>query len=88
MHSLRRLNSSKLIITSEIQIQKQKNCIWCEYCEDRTCCFSKDDYTKCKLMDFKRTDENDPSYIYYEYNFETVLDSNVCDRFEKKNLNL
>ena len=66
---------------------KTKNCIWCEYCEDRRpCCFSEGDYTKCKLMDFKRSDEDDPTDTYYEYNFETVLESNVCDRFKKKNL--
>ena len=70
-------------------ISKTKNCIWCEYCEDRRpCCFSEGDYTKCRLMDFKRSDKDDPTDTYYEYNFETVLESNVCDRFENKNLNL
>ena len=68
---------------------KTKNCIWCEYCEDRRpCCFSEGDYTKCRLMDFKRSDKDDPTDTYYEYNFETVLEYNVCDRFENKNLNL
>ena len=65
---------------------KTKNCIWCIHCEDRRpCCFSEGDYTKCKLMDFKRSDESDPTCTYDEYNFETVSEDDVCDKFKSYN---
>ena len=34
-------------------------------------------------MDFKRSDESDPTWTYDEYNFETVSGDDVCDKFKR-----